>query len=155
MRLAPACPLLLLLAVGCTDSPDETSGTPAPVLGVDSGNDQEVVPGCDGTIPESQLCPTPCGNWTEATQFACSHQSDMAPSPPTVGECPDYYSETVWGLDSRNVFFYDKATLAFSGAVLRGNDGLRICVGKIPSVQACGDHPPTCMADGGTDSAPE
>ena len=139
--------LLLFAAIGCSDSSNAGAD--------DAGADPVLVAGCDGSIPEKQLCPTPCGNWTEALQFACTHQGDMAPSPPTVGVCPDYYSETTYGLDFLNITFYDKQTLAFSGAVLRGNDGKRICVGKIPSIQACGDNRPTCTADSGADSAPE
>jgi hypothetical protein len=141
--------LLVLVAIGCSDSSEETPTSP------DAGADGVLVPGCDGTIPVSQLCPTPCGSWTDALEFACSHQGDMAPSPPTVGVCAAYYSVTTYGLDFFNITFYDKQTLAFSGAVLHGNDGKRICVGKIPSVQPCGDAPPTCTADGGADSAPE
>jgi hypothetical protein len=143
--------LLLVVAMGCSDPPDETSNT-SPVGAEDAG----LVPGCDSTIPLSQFCPTPCGNWTDALHFACTHQGDMAPSPPVVGDCFDgYYSETIYGLDYLNIIFYDKQTLEFSGAVLRGNEGKRACVGKIPSIRACGENHPDCTAGGGADSAPE
>jgi hypothetical protein len=138
MRTATTC-LFLVLATGCSDSSDETQS----------------VPGCDGVIPESQYCPTPCNNWIAAIKYACDPASTWYPSPPTVGECPSYYSETILGADAHNIFFYDKKTLAFSGAVLRGNDGRRICVGTIPGVEACGENTLPCSVDGGADSALE
>ena len=144
-----AC-LLFLFIAGCLSGSDAADG-----FGASGGSDAEVVipPGCDQVIPLKEFCPTPCPNWTTALGYVCGGRGTGpgAPLPPTIGECAHDYSITMTALDGSGIDFYSKDTLEFEGAVIRGVDGKRYCVGTIPSIEPCGsDPPPPCSTDDGT-----